>query len=64
LSLGAERKFSFKHKVTKETESFVLGNGSLLIMKDDTQSNWLHSLPKSTKISQSRINLTFRTFIT
>jgi alkylated DNA repair dioxygenase AlkB len=47
LSFGAERKFSFKHKQTKQTVSLVLEHGSLLIMKGATQSNWLHSLPKS-----------------
>ena len=61
LSFGAERKFSFKHKQTKQTVSLVLEHGSLLIMKDATQTNWLHSLPKSKNITQPRINLTFRT---
>jgi len=61
LSFGAERKFSFKHKQTKQIVSLVLEHGSLLIMKNDTQSNWLHSLPKSKNITQPRINLTFRT---
>ena len=60
LSFGAERKFSFKHKQTKQTVSLVLEHGSLLIMKGDTQRNWLHSLPKSKSITQARINLTFR----
>jgi len=63
LSFGAERKFSFKHKQTKETISVVLEHGSLLIMKDATQTNWLHSLPKSKKITRPRINLTFRTIV-
>ena len=61
LSFGAERKFSFKRKQTRETVSIVLEHGSLLVMKDTTQSNWLHSLPKSKKIIHPRINLTFRT---
>jgi alkylated DNA repair dioxygenase AlkB len=61
LSFGAERKFSFKHKQTKQIVSLVLEDGSLLVMKDATQSNWLHSLPKSKNIIQPRINLTFRT---
>jgi len=61
LSFGAERKFSFKHKQTKQIVSLVLEDGSLLIMKGATQSNWLHSLPKSKNITQPRINLTFRT---
>lgn len=63
LSFGAERKFAFRHKRSKETTSLTLESGSLLLMKDATQSNWLHSLPKAKKITQPRINLTFRTMI-
>jgi alkylated DNA repair dioxygenase AlkB len=61
LSLGAERKFLFKHKQTKQIVSLLLEHGSLLVMKEATQSNWLHSLPKSKDLIDSRINLTFRT---
>ncbi|PZF71299.1 alpha-ketoglutarate-dependent dioxygenase AlkB family protein [Taibaiella soli] len=61
LSLGAERKFSFKHKKTKGTTSLILEHGSVLVMKDTTQMNWLHSLPKSTVVKTPRVNLTFRT---
>jgi alkylated DNA repair dioxygenase AlkB len=63
LSFGAERKFSFRHKQTKQIISVVLEHGSLLVMKGATQSNWLHSLPKSKTITQPRINLTFRTIM-
>lgn len=63
LSLGAERKFSFKHKVTKEKVELVLEHGSLLIMTGTTQSHWLHRLPPSTRIYTPRVNLTFRTII-
>jgi alkylated DNA repair dioxygenase AlkB len=63
LSFGAERKFSFKHKQTKQTVSLVLEHGSLLVMKGATQTNWLHSLPKSNRITQARINLTFRMMV-
>ena len=63
LSFGAERKFAFKHKQTKETVSLILENGSLLIMKDETQTNWLHRLPPTKLITKSRINLTFRTIV-
>lgn len=63
LSLGAERKFSFKHKVNKEKIDIILENGSLLVMKGETQEHWLHCLPKSKKITTPRINLTFRTII-
>lgn len=62
LSFGAERKFSFKHKQTGEVVFVSLEHGSLLLMKDTTQTYWLHSLPKSKKITSPRINLTFRTF--
>lgn len=63
LSFGAERKFSLKHRLSKETHSVMLENGSLLIMKGATQTNWLHSLPKSKKITKPRVNLTFRRMI-
>ena len=59
LSFGAERKFSFKHKFTKEKVELVLANGSLLVMKDQTQSFWLHRLPPTKKIFTPRINLKF-----
>jgi len=63
LSFGAERKFSFKHKQTKEIVSVLLEHGSLLVMKGTTQTHWLHRLPPTTKVLKPRINLTFRTII-
>lgn len=60
ISFGADRPFSFRHKKTKETVSLRLENGSLLLMKDTTQQHWHHSLPKTKKIKEARINLTFR----
>lgn len=63
LTFGAERKFSFKHKRTKETVSLVLESGSLLVMKGVTQTNWLHRLPPTIKVTEPRINLTFRTIV-
>ena len=61
VSFGAERKFGFKHKETKETIWKYLPNGSLLVMKDETQDHWLHRLPPTKKVHRPRINLTFRT---
>jgi alkylated DNA repair dioxygenase AlkB len=61
VTFGSERKFSFKHKRTKETISLVLENGSLLEMKGATQTNWMHRLPPTTKVKRPRVNLTFRT---
>ncbi|MES2239001.1 MAG: alpha-ketoglutarate-dependent dioxygenase AlkB [Bacteroidota bacterium] len=63
VSFGAERKFAFKHKTTKEAVSLILERGSVLVMKDETQTHWLHRLPPSKKISKPRINLTFRTIV-
>lgn len=60
LSLGANRKFSFKHKVSKETVTIELENGSLLEMKGSVQTHWWHALIKSKKVTDARINLTFR----
>ncbi len=62
-SFGAERKFSFKHKQSGQTVSVVLENGSLLVMKDETQTHWLHRLPPTTKVKRPRVNLNFRTMV-
>lgn len=63
LSFGAERKFAFKHKETKEKVELILEHGSLLIMKDTTQTYWLHRLPTTKRINKPRVNLTFRTIV-
>lgn len=63
LSFGAERKFAFRHKQSKETVSLNLEHGSLLIMAGSTQTHWLHRLPPTTKVHTPRINLTFRTML-
>jgi alkylated DNA repair dioxygenase AlkB len=60
VSLGAVRKFAFKHAKTNERLDIELANGSLLDMKGPIQQNWYHSLPKTMRIKQLRINLTFR----
>jgi alkylated DNA repair dioxygenase AlkB len=57
LTFGAERKFLFKHKTTKEKVEIFLENGSLLIMKGTTQDHWLHRLPPTTKVTTPRVNL-------
>lgn len=60
LSFGAKRKFSFKNKKTKERIDFNLEPGSLLVMRGETQKNWLHRLPPTKLVKTPRINLTFR----
>lgn len=63
ISLGAERRFAFKHRQSGQVVWLLLENGSLLVMKNATQSNWLHRLPPTKKVTQPRINLTFRTML-
>ena len=60
VSLGAARKFAFKHATTNERVDIELENGSLLDMKGAIQQYWYHALPKTMRIKQLRINLTFR----
>ncbi len=60
LSFGAERRFLFRHRGTKEQIELSLAAGSLLVMRGTTQTHWLHSLPKMKKVRTPRVNLTFR----
>ncbi len=61
LSFGETRNFQFKHKtVSKTTQTMQLQNNSLLLMQGQTQHNWLHQIPKSSKPAKARINITFR----
>lgn len=60
VSFGEERWFHFKHKTKELKQKLLLQHGSLLLMRGKTQENWLHQLPKSKKITNPRINLTFR----
>ena len=63
MSFGAERKFSFKHKESKQNVSLILEHGSLLVMKGTTQTHWLHRLPPTKLTNKARVNLTFRTIV-
>lgn len=60
LSLGALRKFKLRHKHSRVVTDVPLRHGSLLIMKGQSQQRFEHSLPKQRKVTQGRINLTFR----
>tara|TARA_B110000285_G_C14912970_1_gene508830 strand:- start:185 stop:727 length:543 start_codon:yes stop_codon:yes gene_type:complete len=61
FSYGAERKFKFQNKKTKEIHDLVLHHNSLIIMKEHTQKNYKHSLPAMKKVQEPRISITFRT---
>ncbi len=64
LSLGQMRVFHFKHINLKEEKfKLELTNGSLLIMKGETQHFWKHQIPKSKQLNEPRINLTFRNIL-
>ena len=60
LSLGDERLFKLRHKKRKETLDIALGHGDLLVMAGTLQHYWVHSVPKTKKVKNPRINLTFR----
>lgn len=64
VSLGQERFFHFKHKIDKTLKhKMLLKHGSLLIMKGSTQHNWFHQIPKTSRMIEERINLTFRVIL-
>jgi alkylated DNA repair dioxygenase AlkB len=60
ISLGATRMFRIRHNKTKETRSFDVSNGTLIIMAGTMQQFWKHEVPKTTENVSERINLTFR----
>ena len=61
LSFGSERSFYLKHNSIADAKlKITLENGSLLLMKGETQHFWKHQIPKTSKTIESRINLTFR----
>ena len=64
LSLGEERPLVFQNKDKTENKIFQQPHGSLMLMKGATQSAWKHGIRKSKKISEPRINFTFRNIIT
>jgi alkylated DNA repair dioxygenase AlkB len=60
VNFGAEREFQMRHNNTKERVDISLKHGSLLIMQGALQHYWQHQVPKTKKVVQERINLTFR----
>lgn len=61
VTLGQERFFHLKHRKDKNLkQKILLQHGSLLLMKGATQEHWLHQVPKTAKVIDERINLTFR----
>ena len=64
ISLGKSRKFLLKNVNTQEITDLILRHGDLLLMRDKSNVNYLHSVPKDRECSESRyrINLTFRNY--
>ena len=65
LSLGATRKFVFKHKTIRQKKKPVkvelyLESGQLIVMHGDTQDFWKHTITKTKTVASGRISLTFR----
>jgi len=62
ISLGHPRRFCFRHKKKKNLPHFEysLTPGSLIVMQGTTQKYWKHTVPKEPRVTESRINLTFR----
>ena len=61
VSFGAERSFHLQHNTIEDAKlKITLENGSLLLMKGETQHFWKHQIPKTAKEIGPRINLTFR----
>jgi len=61
VNFGQERRFDIRNKKDHALKySVSLQNGSLLVMKGNLQHLWDHQVAKSSKITQPRINLTFR----
>lgn len=59
LSLGATRRFVFRHKASQRKVATELHRGQLIVMRSTTQEHWEHTVPKAANAG-SRINLTFR----
>lgn len=60
LSLGATRRFKFRHLDSKDVVECSLAPGSLVVMSGLSQIKWEHEVPKEARVKGPRINLTFR----
>lgn len=63
ISLGAERRFEMRHRESGDIASVMLSHGSLLVMSGLSQKCWEHRVPKMPRLTDSRVNLTFRHLI-
>ena len=61
ITLGATRKFQFRHREKNGRIDLHLTHGSILITTGEMQHHWVHQVPKSKKKTSQCINLIFRT---
>lgn len=60
ISLGGTRELIITSKFDKTKKILSLENGSLLVMKGDSQKLYTHQINKTKKEVKPRVNLTFR----
>jgi len=60
LSLGGTRRFIMRHRASRQKLEISLTAGSLLWMGGETQRHWEHTIPRTKRPVEPRINLTFR----
>jgi len=63
VSLGARRRFVLRHRASRERWAWELGAGDLLVMRHESQRDYAHAIPKTTRAIGPRMNLTFRNFL-
>jgi alkylated DNA repair dioxygenase AlkB len=65
LSLGATRQFEFRRKPPgpPESHAIALEHGSCLVMAGAVQHLWHHRLPRALRVTEPRINITFRRIV-
>lgn len=60
-SMGATRRFSFRRRgETRTAHSLALVHDDLLLMGPEVQHRWQHAVPVMKRVTEPRINMTFR----
>lgn len=61
ITLGATRRFLLRRRSHPDQKvELPLSHGTLLVMSGALQHHWQHAVPKEKRVTESRINLTFR----
>lgn len=62
VSIGQERVFLLREKLTGKVDEILLQNGSLLMMGEGCQDRYEHALPLDNRYKKPRFSLTFRKY--